>query len=372
MCPVSTAYHESKSIWNDVADAPPDLLLSIGAGRNIGDRAIEEWPGSPTTRVSTNESLISGPGQKSAVVRQGRGGLGNYKRNTTMPSVPADDATRNSAKGYIVRNPQTPMLISFNNPISGQSDRLNDRGVCDKVWDRFVSSKEARDGAIRNRYKRLCPEFISKLPKFDEVPKIDEIEYQTKEWLRVNSQEVAEVAHRLVASTFFFERDLGSVKQKASGFTCTGMSPDYPRCQTSVTLTACVGSIYCRFRSASPEIKSLAWFLISLLVADFEPYFVLEEEDERSASWPIHKIVLSNSVLQDMNLQGNFHLDPIRINAADERSQVKIALCLQPNPYPSGAKTLPISGFPRRIMSEDGGGVSKAGEYITGLALLHG
>ncbi|KAI1342705.1 hypothetical protein F5Y15DRAFT_373717 [Xylariaceae sp. FL0016] len=344
MCPIAVAHYEAKSIWNDIADAPPDLLLSIGAGRNVGDRTMEELPGAPSLRVSTNETVSTGSWQPSAVVRQGRGGMGNYKRHATMPSIASDDVARNAASGYIVRNPQAPMLVSFNNPIVGQTDRLNDRRQCDKVWNRFVSSRAARDGAVNNRYRRICPELFSRMPKFDEVQKMDELEHETKQWLRVNSQEVAEIAHRLVASSFFFERDTGSVKQKASGLTCTG-------------------SIYCRLRPSSPEIKALGWFLIGLLVAEFEPYFVLEEANERSASWPIRKIVLSSAVLQDMHLQGTFRLDPIRIHAPYEHSDVKISLCLQDSPYPSGAKTLPISGFPRRVMAEDGGIVAKAAAH---------
>jgi hypothetical protein len=63
-----------------------------------------------------------------------------------------------------------------------------------------------------------------------------------------------------------------------------------------------------------------------------------------------------------MHLQGTFQLDQIRINAASEDAEVKLSLCLQSNPYPSGVHVLPISGFPRCLMSEDGSGVHQAGE----------
>jgi len=63
-----------------------------------------------------------------------------------------------------------------------------------------------------------------------------------------------------------------------------------------------------------------------------------------------------------MHLQGTFQLDQIRINAASEDAEVKLSLCLQSSPYPSGVHVLPISGFPRRLMSEDGSGVHQAGE----------
>ena len=117
------------------------------------------------------------------------------------------------------------------------------------------------------------------------------------------------------------------------------------------------GSIYCRFREASPELKSLGWHLISYLVDEFEPYFTVEEQDERS---PPQHVVLTNQVLQDMHQYGHFHPGPMQITAAVGDSEVTISLCLRPRSAaplhtvePSG---LPISGFPRRLMLEDGAG----------------
>ncbi len=72
--------------------------------------------------------------------------------------------------------------------------------------------------------------------------------------------------------------------------------------------------------------------------------------------------MLTDSVLQDMHLQGNFQLEHLRIHATHENEDVKISLCLQNAPYSSGVHVLPISGFPRRLMSEDGRGVHQAGE----------
>ncbi|KAI1125989.1 hypothetical protein F5Y10DRAFT_279102 [Nemania abortiva] len=341
MCPILAAHHEAKLVWKDVADSPPDLVLSVGAGRNIGDNSKGELKSSMSLYTATNESLGTA-NLPSAVIRQGRGGLGNYKRqNPPGPISPDLFSHRGATRGYIVRNPQAPMLLTFNNPISGQTDRLNDPRVIEKTWNSFLSSHVSQSKSIRQRYRRICPELFSKLPKFDDVARLDEVEREAQEVLRQNSAELVEIAHRLVASTFFFEKDMASVKQKASGFTCTG-------------------SIYCRFRPYSPEIKALAWFLISLLDGDFEPYFLLEEEDEDTAAWPVRQIVLTDTVLHDMHIQGNFQLEQIRINAAREDSEVKISLCLQSTPYPSGVHGLPISGFPRRLMSEDGSGVHQA------------
>ncbi|KAI0966660.1 hypothetical protein F4678DRAFT_475768 [Xylaria arbuscula] len=379
MCPILVAHYETKSIWRDVADSPPDLVLSIGSGRNIGDSSRTELSSQTSLYTATNES---GKAQvPSTVIRQGRGGLGNYKRqNPPGPIGPDPHLHKNASSGYIVRNPQAPMLVTFNNPISGQTDRLNDQRLSENAWGNFLSTHVSRKTSVRRRYRRICPELFSKLPKFDELAKLDDVEREAQEVLRHDSTELVEIAHKLVASTFFFEKDISSVKQTTSGFTCTGTfhsiyttQLSHPvdcfwpyRCNSSVTMI--VGSIFCRFRPYSPEIKALAWFLISLLDGDFEPYFLIEEEcqenqeDQDDAPQRTRHVILTDSVLQDMHLQGNFQLEHLRINAACEDSNIEISLCLQTNPYSSGVHVLPISGFPRRLMSEDGRGVHQAGE----------
>ncbi|KAI0122402.1 FabD/lysophospholipase-like protein [Daldinia grandis] len=337
-CPVLVAHYEAKSIWADVADRPPDLMLSIGAGRNVGDRNTDDPNAFQSSRSMTNETVTTAGLGTSAVIRQGRGGAGNYKRKASATLLPFDNTSlENEASGYVVRDPKTPMLVSFNNPVPNQTDKLNNQRQCDRIWNRFMSSSAMKEESTRQRYMRICPELLTKLPKFDELQKISSVEQETAEVLRQNHQDIVEAAHRLVASTFFFEKDASSVKQTASGYTCTG-------------------SIFCRFRLSSHELKALGWFLISRLDGDFEPYFLLEILDE-GASWPPRQIVLTNSVLQDMHLQGGFQLNPLRISTITEDAQVKISLCLQTRPYHSGVVVLPISGFPRKLMGEDGSGL---------------
>lgn len=335
-CPAVVAHYEAKSIWSDIADCPPDLMLCIGTGRNVGDRNTDDLIPPRSSRSLTNETVFTTGLSSSAVVRQGRGGAGNYKRQHTSTSTTWEDTTRKADRGYVIRDPKTPMLVSFNNPISNQTDKFNDQRHCERTWNRFMSSSAMKDEEIRCRYMRINPELLVKLPKFDDVQRMTSVEQETAEVLRQNRQDIVEAAHRLVASTFFFEKDAGSVKQGPTGYTCTG-------------------SIFCRFRLSSSELKALGWFLISRLDGDFEPYFLLEVREEEGASWPSRQIILTNSVLQDMHLQGNFHLDPVRINSATENARVSISLCLQTSSYPSGVTVLPISGFPRRLMSEDGG-----------------
>ncbi|KAI0886923.1 FabD/lysophospholipase-like protein [Annulohypoxylon maeteangense] len=341
-CPVTVAHYEAKSIWSDIADSPPDIMLSIGTGRNVGDRHIDDSNAYRSSRSLTNETVTTTGLGTSAVIRQGRGGAGNYSKRQTTPTSPIADGASlwkaATASGYVVRDPKTPMLVSFNNPVPSQTEKLNDQRQCEITWNRFMSSSTMKDEETRRRYMRICPELLVRLPKFDEVQRMDSVERETAEVLRQNRQDIVEAAHRLVASTFFFEKDPSGVKQTASGYTCTG-------------------SVFCRFRSSSSELKALGWFLISRLDGDFEPYFLLEVQEEAGAPWAPRQIILTNSVLEDMHLQGNFDLNPVRINSATEHAQITISLCLQTRPYPSGVTILPISGFPRKLMSEDSGGL---------------
>ena len=71
-------------------------------------------------------------------------------------------------------------------------------------------------------------------------------------------------------------------------------------------------------------------------------------------------MVLTNQVLQDMHQYGHFQPGPMQIMAATGDSEVTISLCLRPRSagplHTAEPGGLPISGFPRRLMLEDGAG----------------
>ncbi|KAI1747271.1 hypothetical protein F4782DRAFT_535566 [Xylaria castorea] len=52
--------------------------------------------------------------------------------------------------------------------------------------------------------------------------------------------------------------------------------------------------------------------------------------------------------------RGYFDLDIIELEVSKEHSSINISLCLQTVAYVSGSTSLPISGFPRQLISEDG------------------
>ena len=80
----------------------------------------------------------------------------------------------------------------------------------------------SRYGATTSGGPNFAYELCARKATPDDVAKLDEVEQEAREVLRQNLAELIEIAHRLVASTFFFEKDVASVKQNAQGFTCTG------------------------------------------------------------------------------------------------------------------------------------------------------
>lgn len=176
-CPALIADYESSMIWSDMKDAPADVLLSIGSGKNIKDNT---------------------PAQLSAI--------------TTVNSVTRRNTLNTS-------RPLRP---------SATVNKLDDYSSNDKIWDRFIRSKSLPKSfisteEIRQRYVRINPALDMKIPKLDAARKVYELEREAREVLQSEAGPVKEAAHRLIASSFFFEKTPGSVKQTALyGHECSG------------------------------------------------------------------------------------------------------------------------------------------------------
>ncbi|EMR64244.1 patatin-like serine protein [Eutypa lata UCREL1] len=283
----------------------PDMLLSIGTGSQVRDQAK---PSNGRTSRATQASSGS--------------------------SVHSNQQTR------------TPLVVPVLS--TSGSQRMNEYKECDKAWTRFMSGSshhlKVTDDSDHH-YIRISPELLMPIPKFDQIQKMEDVEQEVEEVL-LQMPEVKEIAHRLIASTFFFEKDPTSIRQTSSGYMCTGKTNVVPTFDLIPT-----GSICCRFRNSSDELKALGTFLWAHLKSNFEPYFLIEEDSTR---WPARQVILNESMLEDMRLRGFFEVDRVRLHAVKEHSTTKISLGLQTTVYPSGVTVLPISGFPRQLMSEDG------------------
>lgn len=169
------------------------------------------------------------------ILRSGRGGVGNYKRVDSAPMSSSDSASLVQT-GIFVRDPKTPLLLSFaprqptqgkaqgqgQDPAPSKGDGLYDHRKRDQAWDEFVTGrKEGHD----SRYSRISPELLaSQIPRFEDAQRMEELERDVERALQQEEMlgSMTLVAHRLVASTFFFETEPGSVRQSSSGYSCTG------------------------------------------------------------------------------------------------------------------------------------------------------
>jgi len=98
-------------------------------------------------------------------------------------------------------------------------------------------------------------------------------------------------------------------------------------------------------------MKALGESLRKYLRGTFEPYFIVSEEGSPNN---ILQLPITESMISDMCLRGSFNPSKILIYISKELSTTNISLCLQAEPYPfSTDSTLPISGFPRELVSED-------------------
>ncbi|KAI1446662.1 FabD/lysophospholipase-like protein [Annulohypoxylon stygium] len=301
--PVWVAHHERKLIWPDVCNSPPDILLSIGTGKNTLEdeelpRQSSMSPVSPTSPTSSSSRSWS---------------------SRTKPKRRRRDVL-----------PHALLKIAI--------DRLDNLLECNKIWDSYVADTSTSDyskisSINRKRSIRLNPDLRFEVPRLDAVEELERVEIAAMQDLKANKEYVVEVAHRLIASTFFFEKDSNSVRATDNGYECTGR-------------------IYCRFMNSSVEMKGLGDFLWNCLQEHFEPFFVVEEDSGHPEDQVRHPI--DEHMIEDMCVRGRFDMPNMKIHMSKELAFTTISLSLQSRDYPHSANSyLPISGFPRQLVIED-------------------
>lgn len=107
-------------------------------------------------------------------------------------------------------------------------DRLGSLMKCNEIWNGYVTetsmSRHGRLGGHR-RLIRIDPDLRGKIPALDDVNEMRHLEKAANQYLRQTppSCKIKEIAHRLIASTFFFEKDKSSVHSvPKGGFECSG------------------------------------------------------------------------------------------------------------------------------------------------------
>ncbi|KAF4461479.1 hypothetical protein FALBO_11730 [Fusarium albosuccineum] len=312
-CPAFVADYERRLLWRDVSDWAPDIFLSIGTGlRNA--RVAPQPP-----------RVISPPSSRRA-------------RSKSPPHQLSI-----SGLSYMWRAANTII-----------DDQLN----CEEIWRKY-HAKTTAPGQIdsvwdEGRNIRLNVEFERERPALDKVEELENTERYAVNMIK-DDLRIDEVASRLVASCFYFEK---------IGIDYTGQYK-------------CTGNIHCRFDEGSRDIKGLGHILRDRIQGTtFVPSFFLDEnygsEDQRQYEVPIPTETIDN-----MCHLGFFKLPTsLNIDASHLSSMTRLSLCLQPDGYHyhqrqgslhnSTKLLVSISGFPRELFAQDNLSPPQPQEEVTG------
>lgn len=102
-------------------------------------------------------------------------------------------------------------------------DRIASTIDSEKMWETYMSILQP-PLIYRPKYVRLNPKLDEEPPRLDEVHRMEEIKgIVRKKWLE--GEEIRNVAHQLVASSFYFEKSAPMESTADQIFRCRGIIP---------------------------------------------------------------------------------------------------------------------------------------------------
>ena len=213
--PAKVANTERKLLWPDVADSPPVVLLSIGTGMNK-HKIEQELRNDDIERKAAHNSK---PQRNTKVKRITK----IFKPKTMKPT----------AFGWVSR--YFDVLVSYLSEHTSQGtlltcckvNRIDKILDAEREWKQFLA--DISDGKQNlediSRYIRINIDLGEDPPALDDKSKLTYIQSKTLAILRTAECQsfVEQVAHRLIASSFYFQKD-GIIKfdEATHTWTCTG------------------------------------------------------------------------------------------------------------------------------------------------------
>ncbi|KAK3379099.1 hypothetical protein B0T24DRAFT_716735 [Lasiosphaeria ovina] len=290
-CPAWVANCERQVLWEDVRNRQPDILLSLGTGLSS----------QPLAQSANVEAEI----KRAERTLQKRSTSGfTYMWRTAYGIL---DSQLNSEQTW--------------------------RDFSNKMLPRGWSTEEEE-----RRYMRINVQLKGDRPNLDQVTELQSLEDQAVQSISRNP-DIRETAHRLVASSFYYERHSGIHQELNGNFTTRGY-------------------IRCRFDKGSQDIKGLGQILRNCYNGDFEPFFLLQE-NYGLADETYKEFAIPPATLDDMCRRGLFDMSTeVTVEASIHSSATRMALCLQEHSYlksgvPQAERYLSISGFPREIFTQE-------------------
>lgn len=278
--PIELAMEEKGLIWPDSAEAHTDIVLSVGTAYNFQS----------SHQVTSSSARIS----------------------------------------------RWPKMSRAKRLAKLSTDQLQSTLDSEWAWRNFIRSNALSDG-VEGRYVRLNLPLPDDPPKLDEVSKMAELQEKTRSRCMRRRDEMKLIAHRLIASSFYFELKPDRVVERG----------DHS--------TALTGKILCRFPPGSKEIQALGRVFrkhstdaYNQQFAEHDPYFVIVES--RKEDEPL-KTVIGRPIVETMMRQAQFSVKQVRFRISNPIAETNILLCLADSSF---KPTLhPISGFPRCLLEEE-------------------
>ena len=170
--PIRIAVDESKLLWPDIRECPPDIVLSIGTAHH---------------GVETDVILdATQPGTQ-------RAGFGKML-DIVQPAV----SKKRSMLGLRGRTQVESWLSIF-------KKRIEDSLDAELAWNEFHKDLPH---AIADRYIRVNPKTQGRAPKMDDKAQVEALHEEIRNHLHMHSlhTEIVHIARRLVASSFYFDK----------------------------------------------------------------------------------------------------------------------------------------------------------------------
>lgn len=170
--PVMVAAQESKLLWPDLANHPPDIFLSLGNGQDDAETACP-------TKSDSGEAHITR----------------EHESSTTH-----DQHTGFNTENLAIA-PEALQVLK----------RAFDSSKAESVWKEFF--KDVDKTPESERFIRVNPRTEHKLPRIDDMTQVDGMQKAVEESLCTSQSEnqIKMIARRLIASSFYFEQ-LGPLK----------------------------------------------------------------------------------------------------------------------------------------------------------------
>jgi patatin-like phospholipase/acyl hydrolase len=196
----------------------------------------------------------------------------------------------------------------------------------EQSWNEFkANATSSESGSKARNFVRLNPDLGTTPPAPDSKQEIESLQDLVRNGLQEKRKATAlrNVAHRLVASSFYLD----------SRSTVTDELGE----------RILSGTLACRFKYGSTQLRALGRILKDRTTADFEPYILIKPD--ASSKYRSKTIRFTKEIVRVMIERGIFALPAVSIPLQDESKETTLNLFLSPNDKlePDG---FPISGFP--------------------------